>query len=92
METHNIKMPVEFSIDQAASFREEVYPLVKTSGVRVELDFSECTFIDSTGLGVLVGMLKKSNENHCRMILKHLNADVARVFKITRLEQVFDIQ
>lgn len=55
-------------------------------------NFKNCTFIDSTGLGVLVSIYKrcKDNSGHVELINVN-NKDVLRVFKLTRLDEIFNI-
>lgn len=92
MTKEHIKIAENFSVDEAAKFREETYRLISKGSVAFELDFSNCTFIDSTGLGVLVSLFKKCKENNSSMILKHINNDIMKIFHMTRLDNVFDIQ
>ncbi|MDH8677292.1 STAS domain-containing protein [Fusibacter bizertensis] len=91
MKMEIIKMPEQFSVQEAAKFREMAYNLLAAEPTSFELDFSVCYFIDSTGLGVLVGLYKKCKEMDCKIVLKHLQKDVARVFSMTRLDQIFTI-
>ncbi len=91
MKMEMIKMPEQFSVTEAANFREMTYNILKREAVSFELDFSGCSFIDSTGLGVLVGLYKKCSEQGSHMILKHLSTDVRKIFSMTRLDQIFTI-
>ncbi len=91
MKMEMIKMPEQFSVTEAANFREMTYNILKREVVSFELDFSGCSFIDSTGLGVLVGLYKKCSEQGSHMILKHLSSDVRKIFSMTRLDQIFTI-
>ncbi len=70
--------------------------LSKTSEVppsRVVIDLSEVTFIDSTGIGVLVGALKRAREGGGALHFCGVQSRVRRVFEITgllRLLPLFD--
>ncbi|WP_410514918.1 STAS domain-containing protein [Paenibacillus sp. BR2-3] len=88
-----IKMPEIFSVEEAAHFRETVREHLNSSpdAVSFLLDFSECSFIDSTGLGVIVSSYKKSVEGGGGIKLKSLNANVRKVFELTRLTNVFEM-
>ena len=56
------------------------------------IDFSNCTFIDSTGLGMLVSVYKKCAERNVKLIIASIkNEKVLKVFQLTRLDKVFDI-
>lgn len=61
-------------------------------GRSVVLDLSQVTFIDSTGLNVLVAALRSCEENGCKLVLSpELPAQVSRVFTITGLDTVLPI-
>ena len=92
MKTNTIAMPEHFSVNEAASFREETYAQLKIEPILFELDFSRCKFIDSTGLGVLVGLYKKCAETGSSMVLKNVTPNVANILQMTRLNQVFTIR
>ncbi|MGX8795986.1 STAS domain-containing protein [Fusibacter sp. JL298sf-3] len=89
MKNKRIDIPKHFSVVEAGDFREVTFSLVKQEQTLFELDFTACQFIDSTGLGVLVGLYKKCNENHSKMVLKNVSGDLLNLFKMTRLDQVF---
>jgi anti-sigma B factor antagonist len=59
----------------------------------VTLDVSDLAFIDSSGLGVLVGahkrLLETGGEN---MVLRGLQEPVRRVFEITGLTRLFTVE
>lgn len=80
-----------FSIEEAALVREESYSKLAQGEKDIILDFANCEFIDSTGLGVLVGLYKKCQERDASMILENITERVYKVFKMTRLDNVFDI-
>lgn len=87
-----INIVENFSVEAAGQFRESAKEYVEKGTTNFVLDFSNCKFIDSTGLGVIVGIYKKCLEHKGTVKLQHLNADVLKVFKMTRLDKVFEIQ
>ena len=44
MKMEMIKMPEQFSVTEAANFREMTYNILKREVVSFELDFSGCSF------------------------------------------------
>jgi anti-sigma B factor antagonist len=71
-----------------------VLQAVLDDGVRhLVLDFQGVTFIDSSGLGVLVGALKRLNEGGDDGVLevRGMSAPVRKVFEITGLTEIFVI-
>lgn len=57
----------------------------------LRLDLSGLEYIDSSGLGFLVTLHERMDRQGQRLVLMHLRSHVARVFKITRLDQILDI-
>lgn len=63
-----------------------------TGGCRdLVVDLSEVTFLDSTGLGVLVGRLRQMRMQGGRLRLIGPAERVVKVFAITGLDRVFEI-
>lgn len=58
---------------------------------RYAVDLDGVSFIDSTGLGVLVGGLKRAREAGSALELICSSAQILRIFEITGLTSVFSI-
>jgi anti-anti-sigma factor len=87
----NIEIPENFAVDEADKFREKLNYLMSKGEKNFVLNFCRCTFIDSTGLGVLVSTYKKCNQLNGSLKLHSMNEQVMRIFSLTRLDKVFDI-
>ena len=66
--------------------------LNKTTEERVILDFRNVKFMSSSFLGKLVQVHKKSMEFKVKLKLCSINSEIRQVFKITRLDRLFDIE
>ena len=71
--------------------REKLADLIDADHTDVVVDLTGVTFMDSTGLGVLVGALKKVRGYGGRLQLVIDQEKVIKVFRITALTQVFTI-
>lgn len=87
----NVNIPRNFVVDEVAIFRINVNKLIEDGHKDFTFNFSECDFIDSTGLGALVSIYKKCIENGGSIKLKSLKPEVEKLFKLTRLDKVFKI-
>lgn len=58
---------------------------------RIVVDLTEVGFVDSTGLGLLVGSLKRSRANNGDVKIVGSDERVLKVFQITGLDKVFTI-
>lgn len=82
-----------FTVDEASDYREKMIELIKQGEKDFKINFSGCKFIDSTGLGVLVAVYKKIAEINGSFELHSINnPQVMKIFKLTRLDKVFDIK
>jgi anti-anti-sigma factor len=66
--------------------------LNKTTEERVILDFRNVKFMSSSFLGKLVQVHKKSMEFKVKLKLCSINSEIRQVFKITRLDRLFEIE
>jgi anti-sigma B factor antagonist len=57
----------------------------------VVLDVAGTDFIDSTGLGVLVGGLKRFRQQGGDMVVRSPNAMTVRLFEVTGVSKLFEI-
>lgn len=87
-----VKIPSNFSVEEASRFREDIRKQIEGGAFHFVLDFSDCKFIDSTGLGVIVSSYKKCAENGGKMKLRSLGPNVMKIFELTRLNHVFTIE
>lgn len=81
----------EIDVATAPQLREELVELVADGRNRIVVDLSGVDFLDSTGLGVLVGGLKRVRTHDGELSLACAQPRVRRVFEITGLTQVFPI-
>lgn len=87
-----IELKGELDIFSSPMLKEKLYALIDSSSSDVVIDLNEVTYIDSTGLGVFVGALKKSKQKGVGIVLKNLKPNVKKVFSITGLDKVFRIE
>lgn len=90
--THYIELVGEIDAYTVPKLQEELMPLAEQNKQTIIVDLSEVTYLDSTGLGILVGTLKKSHKHQSEVILKNMTKRVQRLFDITGLDEIFTIQ
>jgi anti-anti-sigma factor len=62
------------------------------SGMRVVLDFTDVEFLSSAVLGKLISIKKKVAAMQGKVAIRNVHPDLIQVFRITHLDQVFDIE
>lgn len=82
----------EADLHTAPELRERLSSAIDTGAQAIVLDLTETTFLDSMSLGVLLGAMKRvrAREGEVRLVVSR--ADVRRIFEITLLDRVFQIE
>jgi anti-sigma B factor antagonist len=75
----------------APKLREALFPLAEESNPNVVVNLKDVIYMDSTGLGVFVGLLKSIRKNDGQLILVELSDRLERLFQITGLSNIIDI-
>jgi anti-sigma B factor antagonist len=79
----------EIDISTAPQLREHLQQL---DAHEVVVDLTAMTFIDSTGLGVLVGAVKRLHESGGDLVLRHPSRSTRKVLDISGLAQMVKIE
>ncbi|MEB3887309.1 sugar transferase [Lyngbya sp. CCY1209] len=93
-DTARVTIPHRLSVLEAVAFKSTCHDLVLGDEIpkTVVLDFSETTFIDSSGVGALVSNLKAAKEKQVELRLKNVGPQVMAVFSLTSLDQVLTFE
>ena len=81
----------EVDVYSAPRLREKLVELVSQGHRHIVVDLESVDFLDSTGLGVLVGGLKRLRSHEGDLTLVCTQARILKVFEITGLTTVFRI-
>ena len=81
----------ELDLSTAPRLREVLAELAGKGTIDVTLDLADMSFIDSTGVSVLVSGLKRLRETGGNLVLQSPRASAMKVFDITGLTSVFTI-
>lgn len=82
----------EVDVYTASKLKETLNPLAEQQNSSLVVDLTDVNYIDSTGLGIFIGVLKATEKSSSSLKLKGLNARVKRLFEITGLNEVIDIE
>ena len=86
-----IELNGEVDAYTSARFRETMIELIENGAANLIISMDRVDYIDSSGLGALVGGLKRANERQGRIVIVCSNPQVRKVFEITGLERVFSL-
>jgi anti-sigma B factor antagonist len=79
----------EVDVYTASLLRERLLAVIDSGAGRVVADLRRVDFLDSTGLGVLVGALKRLRMAGGDLVLVCDNEKLLKIFQITALDRVF---
>jgi anti-sigma B factor antagonist len=81
----------EIDLHAKGPFQRYVERALAARPERLVFDLSEATFLDSTGISILVGANRRLRETGGRVEIVCSSPNVLRVFEIAGLERVFPI-
>jgi anti-sigma B factor antagonist len=81
----------DVDLHSAPELRDRLASLGDTGAKHIVVDLSECQFLDSMGLGVLLGAKKRMARDGRELHVVVTSPDVRRIFEITMLDRVLDL-
>ncbi len=76
----------------AQQIEATITPLLEHADQTIVLDCEKMPFISSSGLRIFLKIRKEVEAKGGKMLLKNICSDVMQVFKMTKLDGVFEIQ
>ena len=78
-------------VHDASLLRDDLLEIIDQGVTDVRVDLSELTYIDSSGLGTLVTINKRTKEKNGKLVLTGAQGLPFELIKRTRLDKVFAI-
>jgi len=88
---HVVEVSGEIDVYTAPRLREVVVSAIESGHTRLVIDIEDVAFLDSTGLGVLVGALKRVRADNGSLDIICTSERLLRIFAITGLDKVFGL-
>lgn len=84
-----IKFQGKLTSENTDEIRNVVHPLIQRGG-RIALDFAELQYLDSSGLGAIVGLkVSALNRGLCVLELRNITPRIKQLLSVTNLLQLF---
>jgi anti-sigma B factor antagonist len=90
-ETHVVAVAGDVDLDSAQRFSEGLRSASSAGSGSVVVDLCEVPFMDSTGLHLLLNLLRRLTRQGRRMAIACSPSGVQRLFELTRLDGTFDM-
>jgi anti-sigma B factor antagonist len=80
----------EIDVSNCTTFKEQLYNYIESSNADVIMDFKDLAYIDSAGLGILVGAYKRLKQKELKLSIINMNDNIRKLFTITKLDTLID--
>jgi anti-anti-sigma factor len=89
-----LTLPPSFTVVQAVGFKQTFQQICQgnpalTSAV---FDFSQTTFMDSSGIGALVGCWKLAQQHRIKLVLRNVSSQIMAILTLADLDKLFEFE
>jgi len=81
----------EIDMDVTDKAKEVILPLVE-AGKEVHLNLKDVSYMDSSGISVLIESHQKALEKKTKVIVKEVSKSVLKVIMMAKLEQILNLE
>ena len=91
---NQILVTLEGELDTAAAaeVEKELQPLFNSDGRDIFIDCTGLEYIASSGLRILLSILKGARAAGSRVVLRNVNDDIQNVFRLTGFNTLFEFE
>jgi anti-sigma B factor antagonist len=90
-ERHVLAVRGEIDLFTAPELKQVLAESIEAGRVRIVVDLTETSFLDSTALGVLIGAVKRLRSRDGALAIVNVDENISKTFEITGLDQIFTI-
>lgn len=87
-----IRIEGEVDVSNASELRDALDTALADGAKEVEADFTEVAYIDSTGIGVLVGAAHRAQESGSVLVVANPQKNVERVFSLLGVDKDLNVR
>ncbi|MEG0250934.1 MAG: STAS domain-containing protein [Peptostreptococcus sp.] len=87
-----VEISGELDVSCADDLKKELDGNIDNKFSNVKIDMSDLQYIDSTGIGVIVGAMKKLRKGKKDISILNAKDNVKKIFKITGLDQIIRME
>ena len=82
----------ELDVSTAEELKKYLHKLVDEKNIDMRLNVENLDYIDSTGLGVMIGILKRLKIESKEVYIEKPKNNVRKIFSITGLDKIFKLE
>ena len=88
----DISVEGELDVSTADKLKEYLHNLADEKILNMKINLERLDYIDSTGLGVMIGVLKKLKTDNKEIYILNPKSNVKKIFTITGLDKIFKVE
>ncbi len=79
----------DLDIYTSSQFKEEIIKRLDEQETDIIIDGEKLEYVDSTGLGALISILRNMKENEKKIYIDNVKPNIRKIFHITKLDEMF---
>lgn len=87
-----VSLEGELDVSTADELKKYLHKLVDEKNIDIRLNLQDLDYIDSTGLGVMIGILKRLKIENKEVYIEKPKNNVRKIFNITGLDKIFKLE
>ena len=88
----NVALEGELDISSSTNLKENLSNITEDDVKDLIINMQNLDYIDSTGLGILVGVLKRLKQKQKDIYILNTKPNVKKIFTITGLDKIFKLE
>ena len=80
----------EIDMEVTDKTKEAILPLI-VADKEVHINLKDVSYMDSSGISVLIESHQKATENNTKVVLKEISKSVLKVIMMAKLEQILNL-
>ena len=88
----DVSLQGELDVSTADKLKEHLHNLADEKIQDMKINLENLDYIDSTGLGAMIGVLKKLKTDNKEIYIINPKSNVKKIFTITGLDKIFKVE
>lgn len=88
----DVNLGGELDVSTSGKLKEYLHKLADQEMLDMKINLENLEYIDSTGLGVMIGVLKKLKVGNKEIYIINPRNNVRKIFNITGLDKIFKVE
>ena len=88
----DVSLQGELDVSTADKLKEHLHKKKKKKILDMKINLENLDYIDSTGLGAMIGVLKKLKTDNKEIYIINPKSNVKKIFTITGLDKIFKVE